>query len=265
MSRTQPWAGELRRAFKDREDHMKRRASTQKQSKGVKKVRSAGPAAARGMVVTGSSKSFAPELKALDTNGHGSIVPLLTSTNHTQLLNIPFLGTERYQRIGRKINIKKVHVKIAITAPTPTATQVPEDLLFLLVWDKEGGPIPNLANIIQDISANGTAVTDVYSYNNLDETGRFTILKRKNVPLRVCGTLTGALPCNGAEFQATQDNLFWEWNLKTNFTTQFNAGNTGTIGDLATGALYLFWYTSLDPAAVDFATIEYHTRIRYFD
>lgn len=261
MSRSQRWTPEVRQAFKDREDFMKRRASKQKQSKGVKKRRIV---VASPKLITGG-KSFSPELKCCDSGGTGTIAPGYTSVGHVDLINVPFLGTERYQRIGRKINIKQIHIKIAVTAPTPTATQIPEDLLFLLVWDQEGGPIPNLADVLQQITTSAVATTDVYSFTNLDNTGRFRILKRKNVPLRVCGTLTGALPCNGAEFQANQDNLFWEWNLKTDLTTQFNSGNTGTIGDVSTGALFLMWFTNLGALQPDRAGLDYRTRIRYYD
>jgi len=240
------------------EDVMKRRAATQKQSKGVKKVR-------RATAPTAGRVGFQPELKSFDTWDTAANIGAGTgSAGHVALLNPLTLGSDRYQRIGRKIQIKKIHVRISLHPATPDLTTVPEDIVIMLVWDKDGNTLPSLPNLLQDVSAGGVVTSAVNSHQNLDESKRYTILKKKVIPLRICGTATGALPCNGAAFQAQNNDLNWSWNLKGDYITQYNANNAGNIGDIANGALVLCWWTNL---GVGFTTsnLSYNTRIRYFD
>lgn len=239
---------------------MKRRANVQKTKKVSKKRR----VATDSFSLQGRS-SFQPELKALDqwlfaqpiTSGTGA-------ANHVMLLNSPMLGTDRNNRIGRKIQIKSAHIHVSIHPVTPVPTSVPEDLVFLLVWDLEAGATPALSSLLTNIDTAGTASVSVIGMQNLDNSKRYKILKRKNIPLRVCGTATGALPCNGAAFQANQDTLDFKWNIKCNLLTQFNSGNTGVIGDITNGALVFCWWTSLG-AALPTSDFDVTSRIRYYD
>jgi hypothetical protein len=239
---------------------MKRRASTQLRP-GAKRVKRAAPVQ-RTLV---KSKTFTPELKAFDTFDVGvPIIPGTVSAGHVSLLNAPQLGTDRFNRIGRKIQIKKIHVRISLHPVTPVPTSVPEDIVFMLVWDRDGNTLPGLTALLQDTTIGGVVSSTVNSHQNLDESKRYRILKKHIVPLRVCGTATGALPCNGAAFQAENNDLNWEWNIKGDFLTQYNAGNAGTVADIANGGLILCWWTSLG-AGLPVSSFDYCNRIRYFD
>lgn len=211
------------------------------------------------------SKNFSPELKAADSYIYGQAITSGTgSANHVMLMNSPLQGVERYQRIGRRIQIKSAHIRCSIYPVTPVPTSVPEDLVFMLVWDLEGGATPSLSSLLTDIDTSGTSSIGVLSHQNLDNSKRYKILKRKNIPLRICGTATGALPCNGAAFQAQSNDLTFEWNVKLNEITQFNSGSTGVVGDITNGALIFCWWTSLG-AALPTSSFDVSGRIRYLD
>lgn len=126
------------------------------------------------------------------------------------------------------------------------------------------GATPALTSLVQDIDIVGATNSTVISHLNLDNSKRYIILKRKNIPLRICGTATGALPCNGAAFQANQDDLDFKWNVKVDRTTQFNAGNTGVIADITNGALLVCWWTSLG-AGLPTSFLDVTARVRYLD
>jgi len=210
------------------------------------------------------SKNFEPELKAVDNFLGTVITPGTSSANHVLLLNCPVLGPDRHERIGRKIQIKKIHCRFSLHPVTPVPTSVPEDIVVMLIWDVEGTPLPGLPDLLRSIDNAGTPQSTVRNHQNLDNSKRFRILKRKLIPLRICGTATGALPCNGAAFQAEQDDLVWDWNLNVDLLTQFNAGVTGTVTDISSGCLFIAFFTDL-AVGLPPSSIDINTRIRYYD
>jgi len=239
---------------------MKRKANAQKSRKAEhKRRRVADPFTLQGR------SSFKPELKALDQWLFGQAITSGTgSANHVMLLNSPMLGTDRNNRIGRKIQIKSAHVHVSLHPVTPVPTSVPENIVFMLIWDLEAGATPALSSLLTNIDTSGVASVSVLGMMNLDNAKRYKILKRINIPLRICGTATGALPCNGAAFQANQDTLDFKWNVKCNLLTQFNSGNTGVVGDITNGALVFCWWTDLG-AALPTSSFDVTSRIRYYD
>lgn len=242
---------------------MKRKAITQKTRKGEGK-RAKGSQFNQPIVIGPSSAKFAPEMKAVDVNFNANIPPGTAAAFHVSLLNGLTLGADRQNRIGRRVQVKKIHCLISLNPVTPVPTSVPETIVFALVVDLDATGLPAQADIFQDVAFNGTQTTNVFSGFNLNSAKRFKILKKKVVPLRICGTATGALPCNGAAFQAEQDTLVWEWHVKTDILTQFNAGNTGSITDIENGAIYLVWWTDLGVGLPE-STFDFHGRVRFYD
>ena len=110
----------------------------------------------------------------------------------------------------------------------------------------------------------GAVTNSVRSNRNVDLTKRYQMLWKKNIPLRICGTVTGALACNGAAFQANQDDLFMEFHKEVDLITQFNAGNTGSVADIENGALIFCWWTDLG-AGLPTSSFDVNIRIRYYD
>lgn len=242
---------------------MKRSAQSQKQSKRKKRARVVGGVNPGAMV--GNSPKFVPEKKWLDNWIYGqAITSGGASAGHVMLCNLPAVGPNSYQRIGRRIQITNVHIKVVVHPVTPVPTSVPEDLLFMLIWDQDATALPTLANLLTSTDTVGATSSTVYDGFNLNESKRFKILKKKLVPLRICGTMTGALPCNGAAFQAQNNDLAWDWHVKSNLITQFNAGAAGNITDISNGALVFTWWTSLG-VGLPVSTFDVNSRIRYYD
>lgn len=237
---------------------MKRRASTQKVKKTSAKKTRVSPASKQ--MVFSQSKAFTPELKAVDNILTAQ--PITTGTgaaNHVLLLNTMTLGTERFNRVGRRIQMKSAHVRISLY-PSYAAGTLPEDIVFMLVLDLEAGATPALTSLLQDVDNVGAVNSTPTSHVNLDNSKRYKILKRKNIPLRgAVATIVTA----GAS-QATQDTLDWSWNVAMNELCQFNAGNTGVIGDIVNGALILCWWSTIGGVAPT-STFDARTRVRYLD
>lgn len=217
----------------------------------------------RSKAITAKS-SFQPELKSVSTAAFITIGTGAGSAGHTVLLNGLVLGTDRFNRIGRKIQMKRIQVQISLHPPTPTVTNFPQDLLFFLYVDRDSGALPALADLYQDVAQNGSVSTTVYSQRNLNTTKRFRVLAVKRIPLRICGTATGALPCNGAAFQANQDDLQWNWNIPVDIITQYNGGNTGAYTDIENNAVYLSFFSSVG-VGEDQCSFDVSTRVRYLD
>lgn len=243
-----------------------KRAAPQKVSKTQKKRKTTIVHVNQQPVVIGRPNAkFQPEMKSVDTILVGQGIASGTgAASHNALLNGLILGPDRYNRIGRRIQIKSIHVNVNLHPVTPVPTSVPETIIFALVVDIDAPALPALGDIFQNTDNTGTSFTGVTAHRNLNTSKRFKILKKKIVPLRICGTATGALPCNGSAFQATQDDLNWDWHVKTDILTQYNNGNAGTLNDIENGALLFCWWTDLGPA-LPTSSFDLSARIRYFD
>lgn len=246
---------------------MKRRASAQKTGVTKKRKVVVVPRAAphQQMVLGKSSAAFKPELKSLDVWGTAVFGQGTGSAGHNALLNCPTPGTNRYNRIGRRIQVKKIHVRCSLHPPQPTQDTIPEDLFVALVVDVEALGLISLADLKEDVNSVGTLSNTVYAHGNLDNSARFIILKKKVIPLRHCGTVSGVIPCNGGADQFNQDMLDWEWNVKTDIKTQFNGVNGGTIADISSGSILLVWWTSQSGLNAPAPQMNYSTRVRYLD
>jgi len=229
-------------------------------------VRKSAPkkAVARPAPRASAPKVFAPEMKSMDTIYSSAITSGTGAGGHVLLCNNPLLGTDRYQRIGRRINIKAIHLNLSLHPVTPVPTSVPEDIVFMLVWDYDAGSTPSLSSLLQDTDNTGAVFATPNSNRNVDLVKRYKVLWKKNIPLRICGTATGALPCNGAAFQANQDDLLMHFHKKCDLVTQFNSGNTGSIGDFENGALIFCWWTDL-AIGLPTSSFQANIRIRYYD
>ena len=69
-----------------------------------------------------------------------------------------------------------------------------------------------------------------------------------------------------AEQQASEtykERILWEWDIPVNYTTQYNAGTTGLVGDITTGAFYFVAHGNNSPSAQ--WSVDYSIRYKYTD
>lgn len=195
-----------------------------------------------------------PEMKACDVSGTMTLDNNTSGSNHTLLANGLIQGTDRYNRIGRRINVKSINVKFYIYTSAVAPAVIDDLLRFALVWDEQPtGTLPVISDYWQDVSRLGVASTNLLSHNNLNNTARFRMLRTLEVPIN-------------AELQATETNKgrsFVEWNVKMNHICQYNAGNTGTLTDFTTGAIYLIGWGN--NSAVAQWSADAAIRLKYLD
>lgn len=182
-------------------------------------------------------------------------IPVNTTGSFT-LLNGTTLGSDYTNRIGRKIVCKSMYIRGFVTAEnslnlSAAATPSQQARMILLVDMQPNGAAPAVTDVLN--------TAHPASQLNLNNRDRFKVL-RDDVftldPISVaagsvgfCGTTTYEVSCY----------------KKMSLETIYNSGSAGTIGDINSGALYMFWIgsavtgTNTDGAAVVSA------RLRFLD
>jgi len=199
------------------------------------------------------SKSVA-ELKALDSVRTLLLNNAPAATNHNLLCNACIQGTDRHNRIGRRINIKSINIRAYVYTSAASPAVIDDLFRFALVWDEQPtAAFPVMSDFWQDVNLSGVATTTTLSHNNLNNSQRFRTLRTHSMPLN-------------AELQALETNsgkAFWEWDVKCDFQTQYNAGNAGGLTDITTGAIYMIAWGNNSP--VEVWSVDVACRIKYFD
>lgn len=170
-----------------------------------------------------------PELKSVDFAGTLALDNSGLGSGHTLLINGLIPGVERYQRIGRRVTAKSINVRCFVYTSAAVPAVIDDLFRFAVVWDEQpSGTLPSAANLWQQVSASGATSTNMLSFNNRDNSMRFKMLRTHMISIN-------------AEMQANEtykERMLWEWNIPLKNTTQYNAGVTGGLTDIVTGALY---------------------------
>jgi len=209
-------------------------------------------------------RSNAPEIKAVDY----TTTPINISTSVTfNTVNLPVEGSSFYNRIGRKITMKSLHIRGYIYPTlTNTTEHGPQYCRFVVIYDAQpNGAVPAIADIFLDYNAAGSTFTGALSGLNMNNRDRFTVLRDRKILLPSIG-IAGAASANPSYsvdpvLKETQLNLEEFIKLK-DLTTQFKA-SAGAIGDIATGALYVFCMCE-DPSDPAWK-YKFYSRLRYGD
>lgn len=180
-----------------------------------------------------------------------------TGGSFTLLCN-PQLGSDMNNRIGRKILIKSAYIRgFLSTEPAGSAAVNSvgvQQARFILFCDMQ----PN---------ANAPAVTDLLvaatpiSHLNLNNRDRFRVYADKMFTFGPYFRDTTATQSVAA---AAQQAYTFKKFKRLNLETVFNATNGGSIADINSGALYMFWIGSVGAGTTDVNAI-LTTRVRYVD
>lgn len=237
-------------------------------AKGKKRKRGGGGANARifgyskhARVVPGVTRTggyygrFEPggELKFLDANADdlavsatGTINGDVTAANG--IILIP-QGDGESERIGRKVNITKIGVRMTFELPnTTTLTNMSDVVRVILVQDKQcNGALPAVLDVL--------AGANFDSFNNLANSQRFHTLWDKTVALSTMnlGTETGV-----AHYAAPVTKCVSKY-IKCNIPIEYS-GTTGNVSTIRSNNLF-FLYISRNGAM----KIECQLRFRYSD
>lgn len=180
------------------------------------------------------------ELKVIDTQVVTG--PVLT-TGTVTLLNGVAQGTDFTDRIGRKINIKSIHMKYFVQAYNSVDVPLGDIFRIMLVWDYQtNGALAAVTDIL--------TTADILSGINLTNRDRFKVLYDKRHTMGAI-EYTGAAPVAGDTIPR-----FGQRYIKCNMPVVF--GGTGaTVGSIQTGSLILL--TIMNTSATGFAS---NTRVR---
>lgn len=179
------------------------------------------------------------EAKNIDDNVVlATAFPTGTTTGQLLLLNGIAQGTTATSRIGRKIMMKSLLIRLAIAK---SATQTGEGAVRCMV--------------VYDSQANATApaVTDILQVDNI----------------------SGVMNLNNADrFKVVMDKVFnfgavdhtsvvYTKYKKIALETKFNNGSAGTVGDIQTGSMYLLTHNIGITTAPPIGS--FYVRIRFYD
>lgn len=194
------------------------------------------------------------EKKVSDIN----IAPYQVNTSGSfTLLHIPTLGTDYTARIGRKTVIKSVYIRgvvqlenVNLAVSTVTISQQARFILFIDL--QPNGAAPVVTDVLN--------TADPTSHLNLNNRDRFRVVKDKTFvfdPLRVD-------PAVGpVSFNRTIYNF--KCYKKLRLEVIFNGTNGGSIADINSGALYMFWIGSAAAGTGTDSNAILSTRVRFDD
>lgn len=192
------------------------------------------------------------ELKAYDTaTGNQTFSAAATF----QILNAMQTGVDLFNRIGRKIYMKSVHIRGFIQ---PVAGPQAADLLRIIVlYDSQtNAGVPAGSDVLKDSTI--AAVTSGLSEINLANRERFLILRDLQIHIPAYAAVTtGAY---GAPNPVDNFNINMFIPLR-GLEAVFNANNASTAADLGSGALYVMLICQNNNAHI----FSYNSRLRYYD
>ena len=195
------------------------------------------------------------ELKAVDTFcSAGSMasvaVPDYTGAPIIKLLNGIARGDDINERNGRQVIMKSVQINMVFRPSSTQANQLPTVVRMMLVYDKQtNATAPTIANIL---APPGSEPWNCAALRNLEYRDRFIVLKDDFIPI-------ASATATALQMPYTPHKVF----LPINLPVTFNAGDNGTVADIATGSLYLIMLSHL--AAANAPEVSYHARVRYAD
>lgn len=189
-----------------------------------------------------------------------------SGTTNFVLLNYPVPGTGPNQRVGRKICIKSVQIRLTIsvivtvTGVAPAVTPAAA-MRILLVWDKQVNGAASVPAVSDLFATAGTT----NALLNMDNRDRFAILMDKVVS-QANTTSTLGFPSQTTGMIASK-NVFKKYK-KLNHETVFNAGTAGDQSDIVSGGLYLVLCSDAQGSSTNSLEVVNFTgnaRIRYED
>lgn len=179
----------------------------------------------------------------------------INATGSVSLICIPTLGSDFNNRIGRKIQIRSIYLRMrALITAAEDMSQVavaPQVGRIMLVVDAQpNGTLPSITDILVG--------NNVQSHLNADNRDRFSIIMDKELVFDAYQYGAGA----SAGWARTIHYV--KKYKKTNTQVIFNGTNGGTIGDIMSGAVYLVMLGNHVSGQTDI-TAHVSTRVRFDD
>lgn len=229
----------------------------------------------RGAAVQGEMKYFDCDANGIaisvvsNTWPAGAMADPLTTLNlgsaavaNPLTLCVPTVGAALNQRVGRKIQIRKIKVHGTVSVATQNAQSTADSackVRLILVQDMQTNATQmTAAQLLNDATAVSTTINAFQNPNNF---GRFRVLKDKTITI---GNLNLAgSPTTADVIQAgTRINFKFAVNFKVPVQVHFNATNGGTVADIVDNSFHII--AAADNVAYA-PTLLYYSRVCYKD
>jgi len=232
---------------------MKRRATTQKSPKTFKKRKTT---VSKGYQV-GHTHPRVPkqELKAFDLALTNTQMNAPGTPPVAQVVNAMLLGSDYFNRIGRKTYMKSLHFTGWIY---PAATSAADYGRIVVLYDAQ----PNTALPAWNLTftdANAAGAAEILSGLNLNQRERFQILADERFQLP-SNSFAATVVTNVGPVDGSQHLKFDRFLKLKGLETIYNATDGGTIADIVTGSLIIFFFSGLGNWLCS-----WQTRLRYYD
>lgn len=209
------------------------------------------------------SQSNKAERKTVDVTLIASATNF-TSTGAFVLLNGMGQGSDIYQHQGRRIQMQSIRLKGAIYSTQAGAAPAPDYLRVIVFYDRQSNAAaPAFADLLTSVSNSGATSSTSIDPMNPNNYDRFQILMDQYWKV---DCPAGAV-ANNQPATVSTDYHRWAFDrfirLK-NLETHFNANNNANVGDIQTGALYLFFAGLRTNANTQYG-LSYQTRLRFTD
>lgn len=216
-----------------------------------------------GGLVTHPERKYFDSLVSATTITANTTAPGVNDPATLNTLFAPVQGTAINQRVGRKINMLWCHVRGMINFAVPTGQSSPQkcpELRLALVLDKQSNAAQAAGTTVFMSPATATAILANCTFMNLDNLGRFKILKDKRFASK--DTNTGNDAATTVSQAPDQVPFNWLVRFKNGIPVHFNATNGGTIADIVDNSLHMYaniCVTGWTPV------LSYNARICYTD
>lgn len=190
------------------------------------------------------------ERKYNDTTLNNTAITTAGIINNSSV-NAPQVGSENYQRVGRKINLTSIHMRGSIVFPQQTSLTLMSTRIRIIVY------LDNQANAAA-ATVGGLMGADIDSFRNLDNVDRFSILYDKMVECTKPSMTALAGPVYASP-ETRHD--FPDLNRKVNIPIHFNSTNGGTVADCTSNNIGVLCIADVAVGAY----IDGYFRIRYVD
>lgn len=229
-----------------------RQAALARRQASIASLRAAGPA----MMAIPNPRN--PEVKFFDCVPTAPAAGLLAIANvagaeptsaYTGMteLNAISQGAGAYQRIGQKVVIKSLALKLQLALIEGATTTITNTARVMIIYDRQSnGNFPAIADIL---STNVSSAPVFTSGLNMAKKNRFSIIADRYYDLSTGGD-------GAATVTIFRNNL--------NLEVEYGANN-GLISDIGTGAIYFVAFAQSQTAAYEIVPQSMTSRVRFYD
>lgn len=209
------------------------------------------------------------ESRYVDNNPVNQNISSVITNAQVYPLNLTLQGTAVQNRFGNKVALKALNLRYHIVPVTNVISDIqPTDIRVMVVYDKQtNGVTPAISDILLTVDENGTSSTNTDSFPNNFNRDRFVILYDKLFRMPFWSHTSGAAPATiyPVGWSPTMCEIMDARYIKLkNIETNYK-GNSGGIGDISTGGLFLLYFGNQVYSANGGYQIDFGARLKFAD